>query len=72
MFQQDPFGCCAEDTKGPGRRGSKKAGSVAGAGIQTKDGDGFVQVGSNQGDEKWLDFGHVLKEELKGFANGLE
>lgn len=72
MFQQDPFGCCAENKKGPGRWGSKNAGSVTGAGIQTKDGGGFVQVGSNKGGEEWLNFGHILKEELKVFANGLE
>lgn len=30
---------------------------MTGAGIQTKDGGGFVQVQSKKGGEKWLDLG---------------
>lgn len=45
---------------------------MTGAGIQTKKGGSFVQVGNNKGGGKWLNFGHSLKEEPKGFADGLE
>lgn len=44
---------------------------MTGVGIQTEDGGGFIQDGSNKGSEK-LNFGHILKEGPKGFADGLE
>lgn len=44
---------------------------MTGAGIQTKDAGGFVQIGSNKSGEKQLDLGCFLKEQPKGFAHGL-
>lgn len=45
---------------------------MASAGIQTKNCGPFVPVGRNKSGEKWLDFGYILKEELKRFTNSLE
>lgn len=44
---------------------------MTGVGIQTEGGGGFVHDSSNKDSEK-LNFGRILKEGPKGFADGLK